>query len=265
MNDQIGAHGDSEWRERELERIRAGEVAAMGAAPTTEGVAPVKESSAPARADEALRVLRESIPEMTWTQVREAVEVLATELTRHPESLDESAKRTIETQALSLERAEARVTELERAHDRLVRHHHKAQSHPRDFEVCTWPECRRARAVLGSVPHHEHPDPSSHGGHPYTPTERALGYGSENDPRFQSVPHHEGSDAAYRVKDADVDLEAVRELAWSLQYDNIHFHERAMADPFEAESYVLGVSRDLIKLVGLPATVTVHTLEPWED
>ena len=38
--------------------------------------------------------------------------------------------------------------------------------------------------VTGHSRHDDGPDPSSFGGHPYTPTERALGCGTDHDPRF---------------------------------------------------------------------------------
>ena len=55
------------------------------------------------------------------------------------------------------------------------------------------------------------PDPGSFGGHPYTPDEIALGYGTDRDPRFVKpdaapvvlvgTPRSETSDAADRLLD----------------------------------------------------------------
>jgi hypothetical protein len=50
---------------------------------------------------------------------------------------------------------------------------------------------KRGVAVLSAVQENEkaqqdmEPDPGSFGGHPYSRTERALGYGTDHDPRFQ--------------------------------------------------------------------------------
>lgn len=53
-------------------------------------------------------------------------------------------------------------------------------------------EVARLRERMGQVADNQEasepdtPDPGSFGGHPYTPTERALGYGTDNDPRLRS-------------------------------------------------------------------------------
>ena len=45
-------------------------------------------------------------------------------------------------------------------------------------------ELERIKTWFQSKPWEGDPDPSSHGGHPYSPRERQLGYGSYRDPRF---------------------------------------------------------------------------------
>lgn len=55
------------------------------------------------------------------------------------------------------------------------------------------------------------------------------------------------------------DIETARLIAWELVYDNMHFHERAMADPFGAESYVQDAGRRLLAAVGYPSDVRVYS------
>lgn len=51
---------------------------------------------------------------------------------------------------------------------------------------------------------------------------------------------------------AEPDIEAVRLIAFELVWDEMHFHERAIADPFEAEAFVHDVGRRLLIAVGYP-------------
>jgi hypothetical protein len=46
---------------------------------------------------------------------------------------------------------------------------------------------REYGATLPAEPTTSGPDPGSFGGHPYTPDEIALGYGTDNDPRFSDA------------------------------------------------------------------------------
>lgn len=57
----------------------------------------------------------------------------------------------------------------------------------------------------------------------------------------------------------DPDMEAVRSLAYHLVYDNMHFHEFAMAEPFQAEAYVQEKGNQLLALVGFPSNVRIYS------
>jgi hypothetical protein len=61
---------------------------------------------------------------------------------------------------------------------------------------------------------------------------------------------------AFQVENPD--LEAIREIARQLTVDTKHFHEVAMADPFQAESYVQDVGRRLLLLVGYPEGTMIY-------
>lgn len=52
-------------------------------------------------------------------------------------------------------------------------------------------------------------------------------------------------------------LDALAKIGFALVHDNMHFHERAMADPFEAESYVQGEGQRILDITGMPSNVTV--------
>jgi len=51
--------------------------------------------------------------------------------------------------------------------------------------------CRVVEAALAADRDPAPPDPGSFGGHPYTPDEIALGYGTDHDPRFPAAPVQE--------------------------------------------------------------------------
>ncbi len=63
----------------------------------------------------------------------------------------------------------------------------------------------------GTATEPEHPDPSSFGGHPYTPREIQLGYGTDNDPRFAdggtATPLFDSRDE--RIKELEETLGAI--------------------------------------------------------
>lgn len=48
------------------------------------------------------------------------------------------------------------------------------------------------------------------------------------------------------------DIEAVRQIAWEIRIEHMHFHETAMADPFKAESILHEYAARLHKAVGFP-------------
>lgn len=60
-------------------------------------------------------------------------------------------------------------------------------------------------------------------------------------------------------------LEEARHLALGGLMESMHFHEIAMADPFEAESYLRNLCDGILDALGPPENVTITRLRPRRD